>query len=236
VSHRPPQPAGDIRDTPTNDRSRDDARAQHQHQHQQAEHERSHEQEDSHLYRLFVGWVPKHFSEEDLEPVFQQCGYVQDVLILRDQVTGQHRGCAFVSFATQEEAEFAIECLDRKLQLPGALSLLEVRFARSHHFVQAGSGPQDNRQLFFAKAPVTACEEDSRQLFFEFGEVSARAAPGGPPAVAKCFRWRAKAPAPQGMRAGAGARRCCCPARSAGFGSVRLSAWPRCVWGSHAAC
>ncbi len=215
----PPQPAGDTRDPPTNGRSRDDAHAQQQHQHQQAEQQHAREQqEDSHLYRLFVGWVPKHFSEEDLEPIFQQCGYVQDILILRDQVTGQHRGCAFVSYATQDEAEFAIESLDRKLQLPGALSLLEVRFARSHHFVQAGSGPEDNRQLFFAKAPVTACEEEIRQLFIEFGEVSAWAR----------VRRRARAPpgserlasgAAAGVRRRPGGRRC---RWSGGDGPLRL--------------
>jgi hypothetical protein len=164
-----PQPAGDIQDT-TNDRRHNDAHAQQHQQQQQAEqqHDAGPSQEDSHLFRLFVGWVPKHLSEEDLEPIFKQCGHVQDVLILRDQVTGQHRGCAFVSYGTQEEAEFAIEVLDKELQLPGALNPLEVRFARSHHFVQAGSGPQNNRQLFFARAPVTACEKDIRQLFLRF--------------------------------------------------------------------
>jgi CUG-BP- and ETR3-like factor len=143
-------------------------------QHYNAECPADDQEVDSHLFRLFVGWVPKQFTEEDLKPIFQQCGFVQDILILRDQVTGQHRGCAFVSYATQDEAENAIETLDRKLQLPGALSFLEVRFARSHHFVQAGHGPQDNKQLFFAKAPVTASEEDIYQLFSTFGEVRAR--------------------------------------------------------------
>ena len=42
------------------------------------------------------------------------------------QVTQQPRGCAFVSYATRAEAESAIQHLDRQIQLPGALSQLEV--------------------------------------------------------------------------------------------------------------
>ena len=51
---------------------------------------------------------------------------VKDCVILKDRVTGQPRGCAFVSYATREEAEAAIAKLDRKLHLTGALSPLEV--------------------------------------------------------------------------------------------------------------
>lgn len=55
-----------------------------------------------------------------------QCGQVKDLIILKDKVTGQPRGCAFVSYATKEEAEMAIQRLDRQVHLPGALSPLEV--------------------------------------------------------------------------------------------------------------
>lgn len=47
--------------------------------------------------------------------------------MLKDKVTGQPRGCAFVSYATREEADAAIQHLDRRVQLPGALNKLEVR-------------------------------------------------------------------------------------------------------------
>ena len=57
-----------------------------------------------------------------------QCGEVKDVIVLKDKVTGQPKSCAFVSYATEAEAERAIEMLDRKLQLPGATSPMEVRW------------------------------------------------------------------------------------------------------------
>lgn len=123
------------------------------------------------LFRLFVGWVPKLFTEADLKPLFDQWGTVQDIIVLKDKTTGQPRGCAFVSYATREEAEAAIQHLDRRVQLPGALSKLEVRFARSHQYIQAGAGPEDNRQLFFTRAPLTATEADFMALFSRFGTV-----------------------------------------------------------------
>lgn len=41
----------------------------------------------------------------------------------------------------------------------------QVRFARSHQYVQAGTGPNDNRQLFFSRAPAAATEADVIALF-----------------------------------------------------------------------
>ncbi|KAI8465632.1 MAG: hypothetical protein J3K34DRAFT_487277 [Monoraphidium minutum] len=124
-----------------------------------------------HLFRLFVGWVPKGYSEADLRPLFDQWGDVRDIITLKDKVSGEPRGCAFVSYGTREEADAAIAHLDRRVTLPGAPSPLEVRFARSHQYVQAGAGPQDNRQLFFARAPPGASESDLRALFSRYGHV-----------------------------------------------------------------
>jgi hypothetical protein len=41
----------------------------------------------------------------------------------------------------------------------------QVRFARSHQYVQAGEGPDDNRQLFFSHAPPAAGEAELRAVF-----------------------------------------------------------------------
>lgn len=131
----------------------------------------SHQQPVSHWFRLFVGWVPRQFTEANLKPIFDRSGEVKDIIILKDKVSGQPKGCAFVSYATEAEAERAIADLDRKIQLPGASSPMEVRFARSHQYIQAGTGPQDNRQLFFSRAPLSATESDLRETFAQFGTV-----------------------------------------------------------------
>lgn len=48
---------------------------------------------------------------------------------------------------------------------------MQVRYARESHKVQPSSDPNDNNQLFFAKAPLTATEDDIKAVFDEFGEV-----------------------------------------------------------------
>jgi hypothetical protein len=41
-------------------------------------------------------------------------------------MTGQPRGCAFVSYASKAEGEMAIHSLDKGVHLPGALCPMEV--------------------------------------------------------------------------------------------------------------
>ncbi|KIZ02294.1 CUG-BP- and ETR-3-like factor 5 [Monoraphidium neglectum] len=109
--------------------------------------------------------------ESQLRPLFNQCGTVIDVQILRERATGQSRGCAFVGYETSQEAEAAIEQLNHRVHLPGAATPLEVRFARSRLFIPAGSGPSDNRQLFFSRAPLSVAESELEALFARFGTV-----------------------------------------------------------------
>ena len=59
-----------------------------------------------------------------------QCGEVKDIIVLKDKGSGQSRGCAFVSYATMEEAEKAIGMLNRSVHLPGALQPMEVSCPR----------------------------------------------------------------------------------------------------------
>ncbi|GLC56141.1 hypothetical protein PLESTB_001073100 [Pleodorina starrii] len=123
------------------------------------------------LHRLFVGSVPRTAVEATLRGYFEQCGVVRDLAILRDRSSGKSRGCAFVSYLDLEEAEEAIQKFDRQLLLPGSQTPLEVRFAKNHSYVQAGSGPTGNRQLFFSRVPLFLKEDDVRPLFEAYGPV-----------------------------------------------------------------
>lgn len=58
---------------------------------------------------------------------------MKDIIILKDKVSGQPRGCAFVSYSTREEAEAAIAALDKGVHLPGALCPMEVRVLLAGH-------------------------------------------------------------------------------------------------------
>lgn len=43
-------------------------------------------------HKLFVGMVPKHIDEQTIRLIFEQCGPIEDVMILRDVETGEHKG------------------------------------------------------------------------------------------------------------------------------------------------
>ncbi len=59
--------------------------------------------------RLFVGNLSYQTSEMDLQDYFAQAGVVTSVNLMIDKMTGKSRGCAFVEFATPEEAKKAVE-------------------------------------------------------------------------------------------------------------------------------
>lgn len=61
---------------------------------------------------LFVGNLPFQTSEPELEELFGQIGTVDTVTVMRDRMTGRPRGFAFVSMASDEEADKAIKQLD----------------------------------------------------------------------------------------------------------------------------
>lgn len=77
--------------------------------------------------KLFVGQVPRTMEEDDLRPVLEAFGPVEDLVIIRDKLTGAHRGCAFASFFTREAAEQAIAELHNKVTLPQSINPLQVR-------------------------------------------------------------------------------------------------------------
>lgn len=68
--------------------------------------------------KLFVGQVPRSMDEQDLRPVLEAFGPLEDIVIIRDKLTGAHRGCAFASFFSRDAADKAITELHNKVTLP----------------------------------------------------------------------------------------------------------------------
>ena len=62
--------------------------------------------------KLFVGNLPFSSSEDDLRDVFEAHGEVTDVFIPKDRESGRPRGFAFVTFASREDGQKAIEATD----------------------------------------------------------------------------------------------------------------------------
>lgn len=59
--------------------------------------------------RLYVGNLPYRATEEELTALFSRAGAVDNVQVMKDNVTGRARGFAFVEMATDEAAQKAVE-------------------------------------------------------------------------------------------------------------------------------
>jgi cold-inducible RNA-binding protein len=59
--------------------------------------------------KLYVGNLAYKTSEEDLLTLFAQAGTVTSVALIKDRITGQSKGFAFVKMTTQAEAQKAID-------------------------------------------------------------------------------------------------------------------------------
>jgi cold-inducible RNA-binding protein len=58
--------------------------------------------------RLYVGNLPYHTGEQDLQELFGRAGSVESVSVPRDTATGRARGFAFVEMGSDADAQKAI--------------------------------------------------------------------------------------------------------------------------------
>ena len=62
--------------------------------------------------KLFVGNLSFNVTENDLQDAFAAHGTVTETNLMMDRATGKPRGFAFITMATPEEAQKAIESLN----------------------------------------------------------------------------------------------------------------------------
>lgn len=69
--------------------------------------------QDSDAIKLFVGQIPKHMEEDDLRPVFEEFGEIFDLAVIRDKISGLHRGERCVQWSlrwSHAAASYSVEC------------------------------------------------------------------------------------------------------------------------------
>lgn len=92
--------------------------------------------------KLFVGNLDFKVTENDLQDAFASHGTVVETNLVTDRATARPRGFAFVTMASPEEAQKAIDGLNGK-ELGGRT--LNVSVARER---EARSGSGDRRQRY----------------------------------------------------------------------------------------
>jgi RNA recognition motif-containing protein len=111
--------------------------------------------------KLFVGQIPRGMQESGIHKLFEPFGSIIACNVIRDRVTGVHRGCAFVTFEDSVDADAAVMHFDDKVALPGAANRMQVRPAHG----------ELNNCLFVAMVPRHLAERDLIAVFAAFGPV-----------------------------------------------------------------
>ncbi|OGL71577.1 RNA-binding protein [Candidatus Uhrbacteria bacterium RIFCSPHIGHO2_02_FULL_53_13] len=62
--------------------------------------------------KLFVGGLPWAVDDAQLEALFTPHGEVTSARVVTDKFTGKSRGFGFVEYATDEQAQAAIDAMD----------------------------------------------------------------------------------------------------------------------------
>ena len=76
---------------------------------------------------MYVGNVSREVTEEELRQEFAAFGQVTTVSIIKDRVSGQSRGFAFVEMASKEESQQAITALNGKKLRDRQITVTEAR-------------------------------------------------------------------------------------------------------------
>ena len=66
-------------------------------------------------------------DEVDLTLAFQEYGEIKEILVIRDRHTGQHRGCAFVTFYNPADAALVQETLHDKFTFPEGRKPVQIK-------------------------------------------------------------------------------------------------------------
>ncbi|XP_023636318.1 RNA-binding protein BRN1 isoform X4 [Capsella rubella] len=120
--------------------------------------------EEEESVKLFVGQIPKHMSESQLLTLFQEFAVVDEVNIIKDKITRASRGCCFVLCPSRDEADKLVNACHNKKTLPGASSLLQVKYAD-------GELERLEHKLFVGMLPKNVSEAEVQSLFSKYGTI-----------------------------------------------------------------
>lgn len=113
--------------------------------------------------KMFVGQIPRDWTEEDCRTLFSEFGDIYSLNVLRDKTTSLSRGCCFVTFYTRRSALDAQNALHNIRTLTGM-----------HHPIQmkpADSENRNERKLFVGMLDKKYDENAVKLLFAPYGSI-----------------------------------------------------------------
>ncbi|XP_068117742.1 CUGBP Elav-like family member 1 isoform X2 [Hyperolius riggenbachi] len=118
--------------------------------------------------KMFVGQIPRSWSEKELRELFEQYGAVYEINVLRDrsQNPPQSKGCCFITFYTRKAALEAQNALHNMKILPGMHHPIQMKPADSEK-----NNAVEDRKLFIGMVSKKCNENDIRVLFSQFGQI-----------------------------------------------------------------
>lgn len=102
-------------------------------------------------HEVFCGKIPKEIFEDELIPLFENCGKIWDMRLMMDPLTGLNRGYCFTTFCEREGALQAVQQLDNYEIKPGKRFKVNISVA--------------NLRLFVGNIPKMKSREDIMEEF-----------------------------------------------------------------------
>nr|XP_033784008.1 CUGBP Elav-like family member 1 isoform X3 [Geotrypetes seraphini] len=140
------------------------------------------DQPDIDAIKMFVGQVPRSWSEKELRELFEQYGAVYEINLLRDRNLNppQSKGCCFVTFYTRKSALEAQNALHNMKILPGMHHPIQMKPADSEK-----NNTVEDRKLFVGMISKQCNENDIRVMFSAFGQIEECRILRGPDGVSR---------------------------------------------------
>lgn len=129
---------------------------------------------------MFVKNLPEGTNDEKLRSLFQEFGEIESVLVQKDE-NGTLKDTGFVSFKDHNDAEKALEGMNKKLMADGSFLIVNRHISKkeneilSHgstiHPISQNLSKTFNSNIYVKFIPLDVTEEELRKQFSTVGTI-----------------------------------------------------------------